>query len=305
MTGFTAVISALGFMTRWLQNIQIIDQETGLAVRGMGISALVVVLIVLVAAALGVWIYLLRPSAEPKTPREALTGLSPVHTALYMIPVAVLALSGVVQLFQATSANWSEGELGVRRICALATLMAAAALALMANAASKPDKEKSGRAGAYMLLAFGAVWLIAVYKSAATDPVIWRFAIEVIGVCVALLAIFYVSGYFFNVPKAKLSVFFCDFGAFLCIMTCIDEHTAGEAMCLAGVALALLLWGFTITANLRPVSGKTKEDLARELTEAWQAREDRRAKEEEEAEEPAHTDAVGFDPNDLTDGPEK
>lgn len=251
LTGFTAVISALGFMLRWLQNMRIIDPETGLAVRGAGISGLVITLVVLVVAALGfAAFYVLRGGVEPQTSDRALTGRTIVHTIVNLIPAGLLAISGLVQFFQADEFTWTRSELGIRRILAVITIAAAYAVYLVVDGARKPEKVKSGRAGASFLLIFGAVWLIAVYKSAASDPVIWRFAVEVLGICATLMAFFYVAGYFFDVPNAKVSIFFCETSAFLCIMTCIDEHTLGEALCLGAMAFLMLIWGFTLTNNL-------------------------------------------------------
>ncbi len=252
LTGFTAVISALGFFLRWLQNLRIIDEETGLALRGAGISIFMAIFLIVVAVALAAASFLLlKGGDEPEKPAEALCGATFVHTLVSMIPAVLLAFSGVVQLFQANEGNWSEGELGIRRVCAAATLVAAYALVLVINGAMKPEKTKSGRVGCCLLLVFGAVWLIAVYKSAASDPVIWRFAVEVFAVCAALMAFFYAAGYFFDAPNAKVTVFFCDLGAFLCVTTCIDDHTIGETLCLVAVALMLLIWSFTITSNIR------------------------------------------------------
>lgn len=251
LTGFTAVISALGFMLRWLQNMRIIDPETGLAVRGTGISGLVTALIVVVFVALGfAAFYMLRGGVEPQTSDRALTGRTVVHTIVNLIPAGLLAISGLVQLFQADEFTWTSSELGIRRILAVVTIVAAYALWLVVTGAKKPEKVKSGRVGAALLLVFGAVWLIAVYKSAASDPVIWRFAVEVLSICATLMAFFYVAGYFFAVPNAKVSIFFCEISAFLCIMTCIDEHTLGEALCLGAVALLMLIWAFTMANNL-------------------------------------------------------
>ena len=251
LTGFTAVISALGFLLRWLQNMRIIDLETGLAMRGTGISGLVTALIIIVFAALGfVAFYAMRTGVEPQTAVRSLTGKTIVHTIVSLVPAGLLAISGIVQFFQADEFIWTKSELGIRRVLAVATIVAAYALVLVVRGAKKPEKKQSGRVGAALLLLFGAVWLIAVYKSAASDPVIWRFAVEVLGICTALMAFFYVSGYFFDVPNARVSVFFCETGAFLCVMSCIDEHTFGEALCLGSVALLLLIWGFTITNNL-------------------------------------------------------
>ena len=49
LTGFVAVASAVGFLLRWLQGMQILDAETGLAESGRPISFIVAGLIALMA----------------------------------------------------------------------------------------------------------------------------------------------------------------------------------------------------------------------------------------------------------------
>lgn len=263
LTGFTAVIGALGFLLRWLQNLRTIDPETGLATPGQGITTMVALLIIFVAAALMGLLYMMKDCTQPKTAEEALTGKTFAHKAVSLIPAVLLAVSGIVQLVQASVKFWPETEVGVRRVCAVATLAAAYGLVLVVTGAAKPEREKSRRVGGCILIGFSALWLIAQYKSAASDPVVWRFAIEILAVCASLMAFFYVSGYFFDVPNAKRAIFFCELGAFLCIMSCIDEHTAGEALCFMAAALIQLIWGFTLTANFRPGKEETtKENMA-------------------------------------------
>ena len=65
------------------------------------------------------------------------------------------------------------------------------------------------------------------------------------------MAFYHVAGYFFGEPSPRQAVFFCYIGAFLCIMSAVDEHTMAESVCYAAVALQLLLWGYALILNLR------------------------------------------------------
>ena len=249
LTGFTAVASAVGFLLRWLQDIQILDKETGLAAQGAPISVVMALVIIFMAAALGIIVFRFRRDALPTDPTEALAAESFLHRALNVAPAALIAVAGIVQLIQATGANWAAGQLIFRRILAVLTLAGAYGAFLISTGARRVERKTSLRVGAVLLILFGAIWLIAEYKSAASDPVLWRFAVEILGISAALLAFYHLAGYFFFEPTPRRTIFFCFLGTFLCIMSAVDEHTIGESICYAAVGLQLLAWGYTLTVN--------------------------------------------------------
>lgn len=247
LTGFTAVIAALGFLLRWLQNMNIIDPATGLAMGGMGISAIVLALIVIVFGILLVSALVLRRCDAPGTPEEALVGKTFLATVYGVAAALLLAVSGVIRLIQAGGAMWPV----VQRLCGVATLAAALGVLLLVTGMSQPEKAGVRRVGAALLVVFGCVWLIAAYKDAAADPVLWNYGPYIVAVCAALIAFYSVAGYFFGEPKPLRSILACNFGGFLCIMCVIDEHSLADSVTMASAALLLLMFGFLITQNLR------------------------------------------------------
>ena len=260
ITGFAAVVSALGFLLRWLQDLRILDPETGLAAKGAPISVLVTLLIVFMAAALGgIAIYLGRCSA-PTAPEAALATHSFLHKVVNLAPAFLLAIGGAAQLLQANAANWPESQVVIRRILGLVTLAGAYGDLLIANGVQSKDKALSRRIGAGLMLLFAGLWLIAAYKSAASDPVIWRFAVEMLAICAVLMAIYHLAGYFFEEPTPRRTIFYCYLGAFLCIMAAVDEHPLCESICYAAAALQLLAWGYTLTVNLRRPEDRIVKD---------------------------------------------
>lgn len=247
LTGFSAVLAALGFLLRWLQNMNIIDPETGLAVTGATISTLVVLLIVLFFLILVVWCLLLRRCDAPLVPEEAFAGKTFLATAFGVVVALALAVSGVIRLIQAGSAMWPV----VQRLCGIGTLAAAFGVLMMVTGLNQPEKAGNRRIGSALVVVFGCLWLIAAYKDAAADPVVWRFGLDIVAICVALIASFYVSGFFFGEPKPLRCILFCFFGGFLCAMCVIDEHSLAESVTMASAALMLFMWGFLLTQNLR------------------------------------------------------
>ena len=57
ITGFAAVMGAVGFMVRWIQSMKIYDEATGLADRGAPINFWVIGILVVTLAALAVWTF--------------------------------------------------------------------------------------------------------------------------------------------------------------------------------------------------------------------------------------------------------
>ena len=257
LTGFTAVASALGFLLRWLQDMQILDPDTGLAVSGRPISYIVAAVIVLMAAGLfAAASYILKRCDAPTEPERALTGKTFLYTAICVVPALLMAVSGLMMLF---SSAWPERQAAVWRICGVMAVAAALGVTLVTVNLAKPEREASRRVGMGILILFGAMWLIAEYKTAASDPVVWRFAVEVLAICAALMAFYYVAGYFFGEVGSRGAVFFCYLGAFLCVMSAVDEHSLGESLCYGACALLLFAWGFVLTSNMRLTEEQPKE----------------------------------------------
>ena len=256
LTGFTAVISALGFLLRWLQNINIIDPETGLAIKGAGISGFLVALIIVVGLIVAVWALLLRRCDAPIVPEEAFVGKTFLATVFGIVVALALVVSAGLRLIQAGSMMWPV----VQRICGLGTLAAALGVVLLVTGAADPQKAGVRRVGIALVVVFGCLWLIASYKDAAADPVLWRFGLDIVAICVALSAFYYVAGYFFGEPKPIRTIYFCYFGAFLCAMCVIDEHSLAESITMGAASLLQFMWGFLLTQNLKPGDRPLKLD---------------------------------------------
>jgi hypothetical protein len=249
VTGFTAVVSAAGFLLRWLQNMRIIDTETGLAVPHMGINTVVIALMVAVAAVLLGGCLWLRRYTSPTEPEQALAGRTFLYTVVGFVPVVLLFASGVIQLFQANEEVWTDGSVVLHRICAIATVAASFGLGVVIAGASKADRATARRVGSAILILADCLWLITVYKSAAADPVLWRYAVEILAIAAATVAVYYVAGYYFEEPHPKTALFFCELGAFFCFMCAMDEHTLADGVALVAHGVLLLTWGFAILQN--------------------------------------------------------
>lgn len=247
LSGFTIVVSALGFLLRWLQDMRIQDSQTGLPVNAP-ISWLVAGIIVVMAAAMAAFAFYLRQYDAPGEPTEALAGHTPVYGFISLIPALLLAVAGVIRaLFPGQDVLWPT----MHRICGVATLIGAFGAGTLAMNITRPEQDSARRRGAVLILLFAVVWLITGYRDAATDPIVWRFVVSILAQCTVLLAVYYFAGYFFHSPHPLWAVAMCDLGAFLCIMSAIDENGLAQSITFGAVAAQLLIWSFVITENLK------------------------------------------------------
>lgn len=246
LSGFTIVISAIGFLLRWLQDMRIQSGETGLPARAP-ISFLVVGVILLTAAILSVLVIRLRQFDAPDRPEQALAGHTALHGVIGLLPAAVLAVSGAYRAILPGDVLWPT----MHRVCGVATLLGAFGAGFLAMNATKPDREPACRRSAVLVILFVVVWLITGYRDAATDPIVWRFVMGILAECAVLMAVYYVSGYFFHAAHPWWTLFFCDLGAFLCVMSAIDDNGLAQSLVFAAMAMQLLIWSFVVTENLK------------------------------------------------------
>ena len=246
LSGFTIVVSAVGFLLRWLQDMRIQNPETGLP-RNALISFCVAGIIALTAALLGILILRLKQFNAPTQPEEALAGHTMVYTAVSMLPALALAVSGFYRVLRPGDVLWPT----MHRICGVMTVLGAFGAGHLALNIAKPGQDAARRRGSIMLMLFALFWLVTGYRDAATDPITWRFVVGILAQCTVLLAIYYTAGYCFNSAHPWWSLFFCDLGAVLCIMSAIDENGIAQSVAYGAMAMQLLIWAFVITENLK------------------------------------------------------
>ena len=258
LSGFTVVISALGFLLRWLQDMRL-QSEAGLAVNAP-ISWLVCLVVLAAAAILALAMLRCRQYDLPGPAEQALAGHTPVYGVIGLLPTLVLAVAGVIRVVHPGDESLFPA---MQRVCGVATLLGAFGAGTVVMNATKPDQGSARRTGVILMLIFAAVWLVTGYRDAAGDPTVWRFAVEIVAQCAVLLALYYTAGYFFEVPHPLMAVLACDLGAMLCIMSAIDPSGLAQSVTFAAMAMQLLIWAFVITENFRtkPLEPVKPEEL--------------------------------------------
>lgn len=246
ITGFAAVMGALGFMLRWLQGMRIYDEATGLAERGTSISVLVVVVLAGTIAALAVWAMWLG-RYEPCRDENALVGKSILYRLFGCLAGGVLVLGGFILLV--TAGGYAMP--GMQRALAVFEILGGVSAILLVVHADQPGQVKTRRVASVVLVLFGCMFMVTTYRENAANPVLWEFAPEILALCAATLALYYTAGYQFGQAKPRLGIFFCQTGLFLCIVCVTDQGLSPAAAAYAALALFLGMQGFVQAENLR------------------------------------------------------
>ncbi len=245
---FVCGAGAFGVFFRWLQRQLAFDD--GLA--GPSLWNVVVPLSILAAA----WIF--RRFVEQfrddrcHLPTDFHGALKNDLLLYRMVRVAVGALMilGAALLFAKSETDPNVGFLRVLSIAGALTGLSWPLL--LAEANREPLARRRGLICLYSMMPvlFFAVWLVYDYKLNSLNSVIWAYAVEVLTVCVAILAFFRVAGFAFGQPNAEKSLRLCMLGAFLCLMSLADERHAGLQIMLFASALQLVLYAWIMVDNL-------------------------------------------------------
>lgn len=95
-----------------------------------------------------------------------------------------------------------------------------------------------------------AVWLVYEYQLNSLNSVIWAYVVEVLTLCVTLLAFFRIAGFAFGQPKPEKAMRLSMLGAFLCLMSLADERRMGLQLMFFASAMMLVLCVWIMTDNL-------------------------------------------------------
>lgn len=96
-----------------------------------------------------------------------------------------------------------------------------------------------------------AFWLITSYKANDINSVVWSFGIEIVTIIFSMLAFFRIAGFAFGSHNVGRSMFYCMFGAALCIMTIADERYMGMQFMYFAAAMQMILYNWILIKNLK------------------------------------------------------
>jgi len=103
-----------------------------------------------------------------------------------------------------------------------------------------------------------AVWLLTCYKMNDINSVVWDYGVEIVTLCVAMFAAFYVAGYAFSYANPWKAMFFNMFAAFMLIMCLADERYMGMQIMFLAQALSFVYYNWVMIENM---SEKKKKEV--------------------------------------------
>lgn len=261
LTCTTCVYSAFGIFSRWLQNMTSFE-ENGLYISG---SLWGIVLTILCIAAAGTMFGFARYYKKnlgltcAPDPGVAFAGSGLLHKIIYLVIALIMAAGSVMLLITAGDAEAPLGMdfSGLLRILALLGLLTAGGfLGIAGGANGKETPDGSPRQAGFCLaatlpIAFCCFWLIVSYRQDAVTSVVWSYAPEILAIACSLLSFYYVAGHAYGRGKPFATIFFCNFGAFLCFVTLPDERLIAQQIMFFGIAGMQLFLSWMLVSGLR------------------------------------------------------
>ena len=252
---------AFGVFVRWLQT-QIAFNDDGLP--DPSVFNVLVPLAILAAGIVFfrfVRNYRSRRFYLPAAFNKALRNDGLVYMALRWFLGGLMVL-GAVALFASSEAD---KNVVFCRVLAVLGLLSGASFPLILREANEDEPRMSLVCALSVapLLLF-AFWLVTAYKINSINGVLWAYAIEIIGICVVLLAFFRAAGFAFSSPDTWQSLFLTMFAPFLAIMCLADERYMGMQLMLLAAAGMLMLYNWILICNLK----RRKSDPAIDAAEA-------------------------------------
>ncbi len=251
--GSTCVLGAFGVFLRWVQNQVCFDPETGLAVSGKVWPYLTVLWIVVAAAVLGAQCQRMKNrerTHRPETFAEAFVAERPA-AAIAAVCCGVLMAAGSAVLF-ATVPSSERQQVLLRLLAGFGVLTGIAFPVQLRSTGEEPPPAGTAVAATVPIVLF-AFWLVVSYKTHIVNPTISAYSVEILALSAATIAFYQVAGFAYARPKAIRAVFWCQFAAFLCLMTLADSRYTGEQIMLVAAAAMLLLQSWLVVSNIKPI----------------------------------------------------
>ena len=234
-----------GAFLRWIQVLNISEPDTHLVKLGSPWSYALVIFFLLFTVLLILWIRSFRAMNFPQKFPDVFSRELPIYSIASYAIGAIMALGGVLSILHALSLSGTIFDI-VLGFFALVCAISASTFILTAN---KRENKGSGVAQSVIIIFFLCFWLIAAYKFSASDPVYWNFAPKLLAISATILAFYFIEGFVFNKPKPLLSLFFCQLGTFLCIITLADSYPIGEQLITIAFAMMMLLLSYAQISN--------------------------------------------------------
>ncbi len=116
----------------------------------------------------------------------------------------------------------------------------------------------------YLPVIMFCLWLVYSYKTYATVPAVWVYAVEIVAICSAIFAFLSNIGYPAGKVKPKKAILLTMLASFFCFMTLSDERSTGLTILMLSSALMLLVENWLILSNMIDTKAEEEAEKARE-----------------------------------------
>ncbi len=221
------VLSAFGFVLRWVQNIGIFDELTGLATESATQSVFLVAFSIVVSLTIIFLALPLRSSVKKSPPAFCVRSENKARRLVVYVLGLVLVLSAI-SIFLS-----SDEQLLTTLYRILALLLAFSGMSFMHIGASGEDNADSPVAclTSVVPVFFCCYWLIMSYRVHSSNPVIWAYSIEIIAIVFACMAFYFIAGFAFGKPRVYQTVVVTALAAFFCFMALGDTREIAYQAC--------------------------------------------------------------------------
>lgn len=257
LVGLAAIAGGFGIFMRWAQNMTAYEMDTGLYISTNVWGSAIGVLVFAVIASLAFYIYkyaYLEGLASPKGYRDAFrieSGIGEIAHRAAWILITLLSFASAMLIYKDADRVRYPSMLLVLSVLVFLNSIAFALAAISMKNPAKPPFLRVAFLFPIITLSF---WLLYTYRTDTVTPAVWRYALEIPALCISLLAWFFISGYAYGRESDYYTVVFSVLGAFLSIVSVVDERILGLNLLYFVNAAQLLLFVFVQAHNMVPYS---------------------------------------------------
>ena len=258
ITCYVLGAGAFGVFLRWLQDMLAFD-ENGLAKKSV-FHVLVPLFIIAAAVVFIRFVDMFRAKrySVPDDFNSALINEGKLFSIFRWASGIIMSLGAVLLLMSCEVDKYA----GLLRVLSVLGFLAGISYPLLLGAANKGPRIPAVLCILSMFpILFFAFWLITCYKMNDINSVVWSFSIEIIAIIVSMLAYFRIAGFAFGTPNAGRSMFYCMFGASMCIMTVADARYTGMQLMFFAAAMQMMLYNWILIKNMQQKKAQAEVPL--------------------------------------------
>ena len=247
LTLATLVLSVFGAFIRWLQTRNIIDEVSGLAKSGAGLSVVLVVYSLFVLAVVVAAAQMIRRRFRTETEATAALGSeSKVPGILLIVFALVFVIAALLVMFTADAARFPM----MQRIFGACGIFGGLCFPFFL-AKRDGTVNPSSRTAAVILPFFYLFWMVFAYKTNADNPTLWVFAPEMLALAASTIGVYQVAAYFYGRAKPTATLIALQLAAYLNIGVLFDRRSIALTLMIAISAALMMVLYYVLVSNLK------------------------------------------------------